>query len=308
MPELVNQSLNKTSACVICGSHEKWEIPCKKPPHVVKALKDHGLEADYHWCLCKHCGNAYQIPPSAPEILAQLWAIHRGIPSHNQKDTEDVREARTTALQKSTRTIFDMISPLLPEKGSMLDIGCGPGYLVKLFTERGWKAMGIDPDPTMKPLHDTLGIDTTIGQVESLNIGGQLDAIFCDYAIYFITQPMQFLTRIKPHIKSGGFLCLVLANFFTAIDRGLPDYLHTFLPSKESMEYALALAGYEVRMSRKYRTSIYIVAVPSPGGLVELPKVNTRKIYWTYRTKEIRYQILGRPILALREIMRRVRR
>ena len=274
----------------------------------MEVLKEHGQDADYRWYLCKRCGNAYQIPPSVPEVLARLWTIYRGLPSpnHRNKSAEEIKSARDNALQKSTRTIFDVFSLLLPESGSMMDIGCGPGYLVKLFAERGWKAKGIDPDPTMKPIHDALAIDTVIGQIESLEIEGQYDAVFNAYAVYFITQPLQFLTRIKPHINSGGCLYLVLANLFTPIDRGLPDYTHTFFPSKESMEYALALAGYEVKMSRKYRASIYIAAVPSSGSRVKLPEVNTRMIYWAYRTKELRYQMLGKPVLTLHEIIKRV--
>ena len=72
------------------------------------------------------------------------------------------------------------------------------------------------------------------------------------------------------------------------------------------MEYALAIAGYEVKMSRKYRASIYIAAVPSSGSRVKLPEVNTRKIYWAYRTKELRYQMLGKPMLTLYEMIKRV--
>ena len=40
--------------------------------------------------------------------------------------------------------IFEKI---IGKKGSILDIGCGPGFFLNEAKKRGWKVAGIDPSP-----------------------------------------------------------------------------------------------------------------------------------------------------------------
>ena len=49
--------------------------------------------------------------------------------------------------------------------------------------------------------------------------------------------------------------------------------------------------------------SVYIVARAGKG---ELPKINTEMIYWNYRTKTLRYTLIGRPYLAIRQLAKKL--
>jgi SAM-dependent methyltransferase len=42
--------------------------------------------------------------------------------------------------------LYASLSPVLPEKGRLLDVGCSSGGLMLAFRRRGWRVFGTDPD------------------------------------------------------------------------------------------------------------------------------------------------------------------
>ena len=69
------------------------------------------------------------------------------------------------------------------------------------------------------------------------------------------------------------------------------------------MQYALAIAGFETILKRTRPGTIYIVA---RAGNVAPPTINTEMINWCYRTKRLRYALIGRPYLAMRRIAKKL--
>lgn len=53
----------------------------------------------------------------------------------------------------------------LPEGGSVLDVGCGEGFLTDWFRSQGFKAHGVDGD-------DLLGVDQIVDLTEPLGLSG----------------------------------------------------------------------------------------------------------------------------------------
>ena len=41
--------------------------------------------------------------------------------------------------------MYNFLKPLLPKKGSMLDVGCSVGLMMKEFINNKWKCIGNDP-------------------------------------------------------------------------------------------------------------------------------------------------------------------
>ena len=209
-------------------------------------------------------------------------------------------QQRRSAARIHADRSYRLFAPLSAGKiGRFLDIACGLGETVRRFADRGWEAEGIDADPTMLAFHREIGIRSRIGQIEKLDIAGTYDLIHIAHAIYFITDPMQFLRKLQGHLAPDGRLCIVLSDFASSLDCGLPHYSHTFYPVALSMRYALALAGFETILDRTLSGSVYMAAQPAE---VAPPRISTRLIHWSYRTKPLRYEVVGRPILAARRI------
>jgi SAM-dependent methyltransferase len=238
-------------------------------------------------------------------VLAQVWALARASddqdPAHIARQWQQRRADARTHAERSYR----LLAPLLAAKGRFLDIACGLGETVRCFADRGWEAEGIDADPNMIPFHRELAIRSCVGQIEDLEIGNAYEVIHIAHAIYFITDPMQFLRRLRTYLTENGLLCVVLSDFLSSFGYNLPSYAHTFYPSATSMQFALALAGFETVLVQKVVGSIYIVARP---GRPDPPRISTVALLLRYRTQKLRSAIIGGCARALGPIARRLLR
>jgi SAM-dependent methyltransferase len=286
--------------CPICGETAGWPIPYQRTPEL-DAWRAEATEAtDYAWRLCRQCGNGY--PTARPNLraLGRIWETARMTGEDDPAQAAALWQQRRSAARIHAERSYRLFAPPSAGKiGRFLDIACGLGETVRRFADRGWEAEGIDADPTMLAFHREIGIRSRIGQIENLDIVGAYDLIHIAHAIYFITDPMQFLRKLQWHLAPGGHLCIVLSDFASSADCGLPHYSHTFYPVAQSMRYALALAGFETIHDRKWSGSVYMMARSAD---VAPPRISSDLIYWSYRTKSLRYAVIGRPILAARQI------
>jgi SAM-dependent methyltransferase len=104
----------------------------------------------------------------------------------------------------------------LPDLGSgkrVLDVGCGNGYLGKIFAERGYEVTGIeqrggtnDRFPSVVRLVEA---DLENGLPE---LDGKFDYIICADVLEHLRNPLGLLTEIREKLAPGGFLIASLPN------------------------------------------------------------------------------------------------
>jgi len=290
--------------CIICGNGESWPIPYRHDAQTDAWRAEAGDHGPHAWRLCARCGNAFPRQQPRLDILQRVWEANRSVDDAEQEQA--VWRHRQSISRAGAQRSYRLLAPLASRPGKFLDIACGLGETVRTFSDKGWDAEGIDPDPSLAPFHRQLGIRTRIGQFEQADIGGDYDIIHIAHAIYFITDPMRFMLIVRAHLARDGVFCVVLADFMSPTDPGLPSYAHSFFPTAASMRYALALAGFETVMTRRLSGSIFIVCRISDNP--PLPSVNPLFIWLAYRTKQWRYRLLGRPYLLLRQAAKRVLR
>jgi len=239
-------------------------------------------------------------------VLSRIWDKARTVDDPDPARAAAVWQQRRDAARAYADRSYRLLAPMLGNRrGRFLDIACGLGETVHRFASAGWDAEGIDADPATLAFHRQIGIRSRIGQIENLEVSSDFDVIQIAHAIYFITDPMRFLRRVHSLLAPGGAFCVVLSDFTAAHDSSLPSYAHSFFPTRPSMRYALALAGFETVLVRAWSGSVYIV---TRAGSPAPPAINTPMIHWRYRTKKLRYALLGRPYLTLRKLAKKVLR
>ncbi len=281
--------------CPICGGSQMIPVPFERNAEADAVLARRGHALDYQWFLCETCGNAS--PAYQPDLatVEELWQSNRTTASD---DTASWDERRRIARIGADRS-WEMFSGLHTgsEQGRFLDIACGLGLTVKRFQDKGWLAEGNDIDQTVKPMHAELGITSRIGPVENQHWDAPFDLIQIAYAIYFITDPKTYLERLRSLLKPNGHLAIVIADHLAYTCQGGPAYMHTFIPTVDSLEGLLARAGYRTVLRRKVRDSWFIAATP---GTAEPPPINAAAILRAHRTRALRYQWLGANRARLR--------
>ena len=281
--------------CIICGSGTMMPIPFDRRPEADAILVRRGQTVDYQWFLCETCGNATPAYQPAIPALEEIWQSTR---KSDGDDTATWAERRRVARLCAERS-WDIFAGLhkRPGKGRFLDIACGLGLTVKRFQDNGWLAEGNDIDATVKPIHDELGIRTRIGPVESQNWEEHFDLIQIAYAIYFITDPKAYIERLQKLLKPGGHLAIVMADHLAYTCQGGPAYMHTFIPTVDSMEGLLARAGYRTVLRRKVKNSWFLAATP---GEAAPPRIDARAILRAHRSRAMRWKLLGANRARLR--------
>jgi SAM-dependent methyltransferase len=289
--------------CIICGSGTMVPIPFDRRPEADAILARRGQKLDYQWFLCETCGNA--TPAYQPDIpaLEEIWQINR---SSAGDDAATWAERHRIARIGANRS-WEMFSGLHknPGKGRFLDIACGLGLTVKHFQDNGWAAEGNDIDATIKSIHHELGISTRIGPVENQNWKEAFDLIQIAYAIYFITDPKAYVERLQTLLKPGGHIAIVMSDHLAHTSQGGPAYMHTFIPTADSMEGLLARAGYRTVLRRKVRDTWFIAATP---GDARPPQINAKAILAAHRTRAMRWKLLGANRARLRILASRLLR
>jgi SAM-dependent methyltransferase len=274
-------------------------------------FRDEGTKAilcradGYHWRVCVECGSAYPSSTTSLVALQRYWDANRI--EDLQGEEISVWEQRLQASHHWAEQTWQFLSPHLGrERGRFLDIACGLGATVSKFQDQGWQATGIDADPNTRRIHHQLGIETVIGQFEGVETLGRFDLISIAHAIYFISDPKQFLRRVRESLEDRGLFLVLISNLTSALGDAYPSQVTTWYPTAESLSNALVLEGFEVVVMRKHKGSIFVLARSSEMAVV------TKGSAWVsalaLRTQAWRHRLYGRQILWLGRLAKRLLR
>jgi SAM-dependent methyltransferase len=90
------------------------------------------------------------------------------------------------------RQLLDAFAADCEGRGTVLDIGCGPGHIARYLSERGANAAGVDFSPAMVDLARTLnpGMEFNTGDMHALEVAdGSLAGVVAFYSVIHIPRP-----------------------------------------------------------------------------------------------------------------------
>lgn len=297
--------LTRPAVCPFCGASPKWNLRFAPDIAVVAVRDDMSCKEVHSWHLCHVCGNGFPSRPIDLRLSAKVWSKARSDKGDDPAEDERLRRYRMRVGRIGAKRAFANFAPLHHGKrpGRFLDVACGHGDTAKIFLDHGWQVLGIDADPSTKKHHELLGIETQIGQIETLDISGPFDIVHIAHAIYFVQSPRDFLDRVRGLLADDGLFCVTIADFMSSNDSSLPGQLHSFFPTGASMRNALAQSGLPPIWWRRQKGSIHIAC---RKGTPSATRVFPRLIRLGYATKGIRYVLWGRGRVALGRLARRL--
>ena len=107
--------------------------------------------------------------------------------------------------------IFKAVRTYLPS-GSVLDMCCGRGELMKLFSEKGYKVYGCDMDAECIKMRGAYGqVKKLTAEEFSLDIfDARFDCIILSHVLEHIENPRQFIVRLTSSYK--GLIVISIPN------------------------------------------------------------------------------------------------
>jgi SAM-dependent methyltransferase len=154
---------------------------------------------------------------------------------------------------------------------SMLDIGCGTGWISKLWADAGARVTGLEPSGARADVAKKRGIRVLPCYAEELFDNEKYDLIVMRHVLEHIEEPKTILRSLVKRINPGGLLMVVVPNI-DCIGRKMLDADWTWvLPwhcnffNPRSLAFLLAECGFQIE--KLYQT-------PSP---LWYPESFTRK-------------------------------
>lgn len=125
-------------------------------------------------------------------------------------------------------------------KGKLLELGCGSGATLKLFSEWGWQAQGLDFDAQAVNNAQAKGLTVNHGDIFSQHFpDNHFDAIFSSHVVEHVPDPLALLEESFRILKPKGIFVAVMPNSDSKLHRQFkaswreldpPRHLHIFNP------------------------------------------------------------------------------
>jgi SAM-dependent methyltransferase len=177
------------------------------------------------------------------------------------KPYDDPRVLREFALA------LDLFLQRLPG-GSILDLGCGPGWTSLLLARAGFSVLGVDISERMieiareRASRENSPAEFVVGDMEELDLGrGDFDGALCFDCLHHCPGYESALRRVAAHLRPGGYVLL----FETT-------WLHRYSPHarETTRAYGVTELGFtrgQLRrgLKRAGFTDVTVVHDPGPG-------------------------------------------
>lgn len=157
------------------------------------------------------------------------------------------------------QAIYDMIKPYLSEHDTIVDAGCGSGYLLALLLANGHEAIGIDADPMMLSLaRERLleqGLSTPLFEHDlRQRLGIKVDVVLAMFdVINYFKGIKTVLQNIHAALKPGGLFIFdlyteavpVLYRDFVEEEEDPMPYRWTIKAGRKMLLHHIKYAGGE---------------------------------------------------------------
>lgn len=159
---------------------------------------------------CDGCGLMYANPRQRGvdvDLIREFdpnWVLENSTTKNKwrlDKESLQVRDYRDTKR---------LLSEIFPEKGTLVEIGSGMGYLLNFFREDGWNAVGVDPNAGLcMYARKQLGLTVIAGTLHEANFKSEYaDVVAMMHVIEHVPDPMSIFREVYRVLKPGG--CFVV--------------------------------------------------------------------------------------------------
>jgi len=277
--ELPPAQLDPEAQCTICGG----------PPASDTTVPFNGVTSDVKpWprlsdlLICGDCGLLHKRRSSewfqdAASIYADYEAYHQG---GGYEQTVRNNESAALSPRSSLLVRFARAHQALPERGRLLDVGCGNGAFLRAFATQfpSWELVGADHSPSGEVAVRAIPGVTDFVVGGPAEADGHFDLISLVHVLEHVPDPVSFLHQVEAKLRPGGAV-LIDAPDFSAnpFDLVVADHVshYSFATLSDLVERSgFRLAAYDRTTVRKEHLALLVRAEAGEQPVHEHPAAN----------------------------------
>jgi SAM-dependent methyltransferase len=147
---------------------------------------------------------------------------------------------------------LERLEKLAPSKGRLLDVGTAAGAFLKAARDRGWDAVGVEPNGWLAEWgRSEYGVSIQIGTIDDVRYPeAHFDVVTMWDVIEHTPDPAHALTRVHRLLKPGGVLIVNYPDIGSSVARFMGrrwpflSSVHLYYFTRETMKALLERTGY----------------------------------------------------------------
>ncbi len=172
---------------------------------------------------CQRCGFAHAIPIPDDKQLKDFYSkryYQSAKPDYAKKHAQD-RDWWDLVYRER----YKRFEQYLCRKGSILDVGSGPGFFLATGAGLGWDVTGIEPSEAASEYSRKLGVNCITSSFDAVSIKalGTYDIIQINQAIEHIPDPKHIIELCHTLLARDGLICVIAANDFNPLQKIATD-------------------------------------------------------------------------------------
>ncbi len=217
----------------------------------------YGIPVGVH--LCKNCGLGFQSPRPTHASLEKFYqADYRKLYRGTAKIDH---EYFLRSYRRGGRVLEFLASQGLSLEGqAVVEVGCGPGGILKAFQERGNRVWGSELDAQCVAYSNSQRIPTYYGSVDVLiDAGVRADLIILSHLLEHIPSPIDFLNSLHKILNKDGIVYVEVpgvrnpdADFFAGL-----QIAHLYYFDLVSLQYVMRAAGFQMLAGDEVVRSVF---------------------------------------------------
>jgi 2-polyprenyl-3-methyl-5-hydroxy-6-metoxy-1,4-benzoquinol methylase len=130
-------TLETLTACPVCG-HAQFTPFLKAKDHTVS-------QVEFQIVACSNCNFLFTNPRPPASEIGRYYESSEYI-SHHDEAKDLMSKVYNQVRDYTTRQKIKLLDEAVPQRGTLLDVGCGTGFFLSKAQEAGWQAHGTEPD------------------------------------------------------------------------------------------------------------------------------------------------------------------
>ncbi|NUN22222.1 MAG: class I SAM-dependent methyltransferase [Candidatus Jettenia caeni] len=207
------------------------------------------VQNGYRMVKCKNCGLVYLNSRPNQQTLLKLYA------DYHQREGKD-EDVWARLMEKNFKEVSLLLNKIFPEKGKILDVGCGYGHFIEIMQDCGWFAQGVDPSSGTLYHAKKKGLNVIETSFDDSSFPDNFfDVVTAFYVLEHLPDPLSTAKKIFEMLKPGGVIVIrvphttPIVRFLSVftIDNNLydaPYHLYDFSPM--TITVLLKKAGFSL--------------------------------------------------------------